>query len=47
MQPMIEFTRYMLEMLAEFLATEPIFYLYGLVIFLFIVKIFMTVIRKS
>jgi hypothetical protein len=47
MQPMIEFTRYMLELLAEFLATEPIFYLYGMVIFLFVVKLTMTVIRKN
>jgi hypothetical protein len=47
MQPMIEFTRHMLELIAEFLSKEPVIYLYGMVIFLLIVKIFMTVIRKN
>jgi hypothetical protein len=44
---MIEFSRVMLELLAEFLSTEPVFYLYGMVIFLFIVKICMTIMRKN
>ena len=47
MQAMVEFSRIMLELLAEFLAKEPIFYLYGMVIFLLIVKICMTIIRKN
>jgi len=45
MTPLIEFSRHMLQLLADFLASEPIFYLYGMVIFLFVVKAVMTVIR--
>jgi len=47
MTPMIEFTREILRILAEFLETEPIFYLYGMILFLFIVKVFVMIIRKE
>ena len=45
MTPMIEFSREMLRLLAEFLEQEPIIYLYGMIIFLFIVKIVMLIIK--
>jgi len=41
MNQMIDFSLAMLDGLAGFLAAEPIFYLFGLVCFCFIVKIFM------
>ena len=47
MQPMIEFTREILKLIAEFLEAEPIIYLYGMIIFLFVVKIFMMFVPKS
>jgi len=41
MRDMIDFSLAMMEGLADFLGSEPIFYLFGLVCFCFIVKIFM------
>ena len=38
MQSMISFSTYMLDALVDFLGSEPIFYVFGLVCFLFIVK---------
>jgi len=47
MDKMIEFSRHMMMLVAEFLASEPIFYLYGMVIFMFVVKVFLTIIRQK
>ena len=47
MTEMIEFSREILTLLAQFLESEPIIYLYGMVIFLFIVKIFLMIIRQN
>lgn len=41
MNEMIEFSLAMMNGVADFLAAEPIFYLFGMVCFCFIVKIFM------
>lgn len=38
MTPMIEFSVAMLRAVADFLGTEPIFYLFGMVIFCFLCK---------
>lgn len=35
---MQEFTLFMLQAVADFLGTEPVFYLFGVVIFVFILK---------
>ena len=35
---MQEFTLFMLQAVADFLGAEPIFYLFGVIIFLFILK---------
>ena len=44
---MIEFSRHMLTSLAEFLNSEPIIYLYGMVLSLFVVKIFQMIIGRD
>lgn len=41
MNEMIDFSMAMLDGLADFLGTEPIFYLFGLVCFCFVVKAFL------
>lgn len=41
MQDMIDFSTAMLTALADFLKSEPIIYLFGMILFTFIVKIFM------
>ena len=41
MQDMIDFSTAMLTALADFLKSEPISYLFGMILFKFIVKIFM------
>ena len=38
MSAMQEFTLFMLQAVASFLSMEPVFYLYGVIIFLFILK---------
>ena len=38
MSAMKEFTLFMLEAIANFLAAEPVFYLFGVIIFCFICK---------
>lgn len=38
MEAMQEFTLFMLEAIANFLGTEPVFYLFGVIIFIFILK---------
>lgn len=38
MSAMQEFTLFMLQAVADFLASEPVFYLFGVVIFCFICK---------
>lgn len=40
MTPMIDFSVAMLGVLADFLGTEPIIYLYGMVLLCFVCKIF-------
>jgi hypothetical protein len=47
MTPMIEFTREILTLLAQFLEKEPIFYLYGMVLSLLVVKLFMMIIKQD
>lgn len=41
MQDMIDFSTAMLTALADFLKSEPIIYLFGMILFTFVVKIFM------
>lgn len=41
MQDMIDFCTAMLQAIADFLQMEPIFYLFSMIIFVFIAKIFM------
>ena len=41
MQDMSDFSTAMLTALADFLKSEPIIYLFGMILFTFIVKIFM------
>ena len=41
MQYMIDFSTAMLTALADFLKSEPIIYLFGMILFTFVVKIFM------
>lgn len=38
MEAMQVFTLFMLEAIANFLGTEPVFYLFGVIIFIFILK---------
>jgi len=47
MQSMIEFSMYMLQLLTDFLMSEPIFYMYGMFLFMFVVKIFLMIVRGS
>ena len=47
MEGMIIFSRHMLQALAEFLASEPIIYLYGMIIFLFVAKVFKMIIGQD
>ena len=42
MADMIQFSIALLNAVADFLQTEPIFYLFGTVIFLFVVKAFLS-----
>jgi len=44
---MITFSMEILSLVADFLASEPIIYLWGMIIFLFIVKAFMMIVRTS
>lgn len=44
MQIMIDFSKEMMAAIADFLNTEPIIYLYGMIIFLFVVKTFLMII---
>ena len=46
MADMISFCMAMLDILAEFLMAEPIFYLYSLVLFCFIAKFIMTLMGR-
>ena len=41
MQDMIDFSTAMLTALPDFLKSEPIIYLFGMILFTFVVKIFM------
>ena len=43
MEGMIQFNIALLGAVADFLKTEPIFYLFGVVIFLFVVKSFLLI----
>lgn len=47
MTPMIDFSVAMLTALSDFLLSEPVFYLFGLVCFLFIVKAFKILVSKK
>lgn len=38
MSAMMDYTLFLLQAIAQFLATEPIFYLFGVIIFCFICK---------
>lgn len=42
MSAMQDFTLFMLQAVADFLASEPVFYLFGVVIFCFICKVIKT-----
>lgn len=44
MSAMKEFTLFMLEAIANFVASEPVFYLFGVIIFCFICKAVKTLI---
>ena len=39
MTPMMEFTIWLLGAVADFLGSEPVIYLYGVILFLFICKV--------
>lgn len=45
MSDMLDFSTAMLEAIAEFLGTPPIFYLFGLIVLAFVVSIIMKIIR--
>lgn len=47
MDSMIAFSAAMLGLLADFLASEPIIYLFGLVCFCFVVKVVKTLLPSS
>lgn len=44
---MVSFSVAMLEAIAEFMATPPIFYLVGMIMLAFVVKIIMLIIRPG
>lgn len=45
MSDMLDYSTAMLEAIAEFLGTPPIFYLFGLIVLAFVVSIIMKIIR--
>ena len=47
MADMILFSRTVLSEIAVFLGSEPIIYLYGMILSLFVVKIFLMIVRND
>lgn len=39
MTPMMDFTIWLLGAVADFLATEPVIYLYGVILFIFVIRV--------